>query len=38
MAKAETEKLKQQATILKTKESLMKIAKESKNKDEEIYR
>ena len=38
MAKSETEKLKQQATILKTKESLMKIAKESKNKDDEIYR
>ena len=38
MAKSETEKLKQQAMILKTKESLLKIAKENKNKDDEIYR
>ena len=38
MSKAKTEELKQQALILKTKESLLKIAQENKKSDNEIYR
>ena len=36
MAKAETEKLKQQAMIMKAKESILKIAEASKDTDKEI--